>query len=94
MMSDISPARKKGPLNMLDRPLLNFAFCIDFSNGFVVCMEKHQICRNFRKIRNIQVDENFMCRDNFDVDLTKLDPVIYSGMYHSIGNLLGKIGDV
>lgn len=29
MMSDISPARKKGPLNMLDRPLLNFAFCID-----------------------------------------------------------------
>ena len=35
MMSDISPARKKGPLNMLDRPLLNFAFCIDFSNGFV-----------------------------------------------------------
>ena len=48
----------------------------------------------FCKIRNIQVDENFMCRDNFDVDLTKLDPVIYSGMYHSIGNLLGKIGDV
>lgn len=47
----------------------------------------------FCKIRNIQVDENFMCRDCFDVDLTKLDPVIYSGMYHSIGNLLGKIGD-
>lgn len=47
----------------------------------------------FCKIRNIQVDENFMCRDSFDVDLTKLDPVIYSGMYHSIGNLLGEIGD-
>lgn len=34
-----------------------------------------------------------MCKDAFDVDLTKLDPVIYSGMYHSVGNLLGKIGD-
>lgn len=47
----------------------------------------------FCKIKNIQIDENFMCRDSFDVDLTKLDPVIYSGMYHSIGNLLGEIGD-
>lgn len=27
------------------------------------------------------------------VNLTKLDPVIYSGMYHSIGEMLGKIGD-
>ena len=35
------------------------------------------------------------CRrmDTFDVNLTKLEPVIYSGMYHSIGKLLGKIGD-
>lgn len=47
----------------------------------------------FCKIRNIQADENFVCRDTFDIDLTKLDPVIYSGMYHSIGKLLGKIGD-
>lgn len=47
----------------------------------------------FCKIRNIQVDENFVCKDTFDIDLTKLDPVIYSGMYHSIGELLGKIGD-
>ena len=47
----------------------------------------------FCKIKYIQVDENFMCQDGFDVALTKLDPVIYSGMYHSIGNLLGKIGD-
>ena len=31
--------------------------------------------------------------DTFDVDLTKLDPVVYSGMYHSIGKLLGRIGD-
>ncbi len=47
----------------------------------------------FCKIRNIQVDERFVCQDTFDIDLTKLDPVIYSGMYHSIGRLLGKIGD-
>lgn len=44
-------------------------------------------------IRNIQMDERLVCRDPFDVDLTVLDPVIYSGKYHSIGKLLGNIGD-
>lgn len=39
------------------------------------------------------LDERLTCADTFDVNLTKLDPVIYSGMYHSIGNLLGRIGD-
>ena len=33
------------------------------------------------------------CEDIFDVDLTALDPVIYSGRYHSFGKMLGKIGD-
>lgn len=47
----------------------------------------------FCKIRNVQIDERVECADAFDVNLTKLDPVIYSGMYHSIGHLLGKIGD-
>ena len=47
----------------------------------------------FCRIRNIQIDEQLECVDAFDVNLTKLDPVIYSGMYHSIGKLLGKIGD-
>jgi len=47
----------------------------------------------FCRIRNIQVDEEISFSDTFDVDLTKLDPVIYSGMYHSIGKCLGKIGD-
>ena len=47
----------------------------------------------FCRIRNIQMDERLMCRDTFDVDLTVLDPVIYSGKYHSIGKLLGSIGD-
>lgn len=31
--------------------------------------------------------------DIFDIDLTVLDPVIYSGRYHSLGKMLGKIGD-
>ena len=47
----------------------------------------------FCPIRNIQIDERLTCRDTFDVDLTKLDPVIYSGKYHSLGRLLGSIGD-
>lgn len=47
----------------------------------------------FCRIKNIQIDEQLECADIFDVNLTKLDPVVYSGMYHSIGNLLGKIGD-
>ena len=47
----------------------------------------------FCAIRNIQIDERIECADTFDVDLTKLDPVIYSGKYHSIAKLLGKIGD-
>lgn len=47
----------------------------------------------FCKIKNIQIDEHLEYVDTFDVNLTNLDPVIYSGMYHSIGHLLGKIGD-
>ena len=47
----------------------------------------------FCRIKNVQIDEQIECQDTFDVDLTKLEPVVYSGMYHSIGNLLGKIGD-
>ena len=47
----------------------------------------------FSPVRNIQMDERLSCRDPFDVDLTVLDPVIYSGKYHSFGKLLGDIGD-
>ena len=47
----------------------------------------------FCPIRNIQMDERLACRDIFDVDLTVLDPVIYSGRYHSLGQVLGNIGD-
>ena len=47
----------------------------------------------FCRIRNIQMDEKLVCEDIFDMDLTVLDPVIYSGKYHSIGKMLGNIGD-
>ena len=47
----------------------------------------------FCRIRNIQMDERLVCEDIFDVDLTVLDPVIYSGRYHSLGKMLGQIGD-
>ncbi len=47
----------------------------------------------FCHIRNIQMDERLTCEDIFDIDFTVLDPVIYSGKYHSIGKTLGKIGD-
>ena len=47
----------------------------------------------FCRIKNVQIDESVPFKDTFDVDLTQLDPVIYSGKYHSIGSLLGNIGD-
>ena len=47
----------------------------------------------FCPVRNIQMDERLVCKDPFDVDLTVLDPVIYSGKYHSLGKMLGNIGD-
>ena len=47
----------------------------------------------FCYIRNIQMDERLSPKDIFDIDLTVLDPVIYSGRYHSLGKMLGEIGD-
>ncbi|SFC33826.1 hypothetical protein [Butyrivibrio sp. YAB3001] len=47
----------------------------------------------FCHIRNVQMDERLSPKDTFDIDLTVLDPVIYSGKYHSLGKKLGEIGD-
>ncbi|MDD3410975.1 MAG: flavin reductase [Eubacteriales bacterium] len=47
----------------------------------------------FCRIRNIQLEEGIEIGDTFSIDLTQLDPVVYSGQYHSIGKRLGKIGD-
>ena len=48
----------------------------------------------FCHIRNIQIDARLDPEDTFDVDLKVLDPVIYSGRYYSLGQSLGKIGDL
>jgi len=45
----------------------------------------------FCKILNVQMDESVPVQD-FGVDLTLLDPVVYSGDYHSIAAHLGRIG--
>ena len=47
----------------------------------------------FCRVKNIQMDERLSPKDIFDIDLTVLDPVIYSGRYHSLGDMLGEIGD-
>ena len=47
----------------------------------------------FCHIRNVQMDEKLSPKNTFDIDLTVLDPVIYSGKYHSLGKKLGEIGD-
>ena len=46
----------------------------------------------FCRIKNVQIDERLDMDDPMSIDLTELAPVIYSGMYHSIGKCLGKIG--
>ena len=71
---------------------------LDASPWVYECRVRHtfetgQSTTFFCEIKNIQLDEQITCENLFDVDLTKLDPVIYSGMYHGIGPLLGKIGD-
>lgn len=33
------------------------------------------------------------CCGTFKINLEDFQPVVYSGMYHSIGKCLGKIGD-
>ncbi|GHV39133.1 hypothetical protein FACS189490_02240 [Clostridia bacterium] len=48
-------------------------------------------CTYFCDIRNTQVPEAY--ENTESIDLIGLDPVVYSGSYHSIGKKLGKIGD-
>lgn len=78
--------------NVVDVPILDASRWI-YECEVVQTTETSESSTFFCRIRNVQIDERLDCADVFDVDLTKLDPVIYSGMYHSIGKLLGKIGD-
>lgn len=60
----------------------------------VICGESSTF---FCAIRNVQLDERLdpAGEPGTDpgIDLTRLDPVIYSGHYHSVGSHLGTIGD-
>lgn len=76
----------------VDVPILDSSRWI-YECEVVKSVETGESTTFFCQIKNVQVDEDLACGDTFDIDLTKLDPVIYSGMYHSIGKLLGKIGD-
>lgn len=46
----------------------------------------------FCKVLNVQIKEDFEVAE-WGVDLTKLNPVVYSGHYQSVGEYLGTIGD-
>lgn len=78
--------------NVLNVPVLDASRWI-YECEVVKAVELGESTTFFCRIRDIQVDERLECTDAFDVNLTKLEPVIYSGMYHSIGKTLGKIGD-
>lgn len=77
---------------VVDVPVLDASRWV-YECEVVQAVETGESTTFFCRIKNVQVDEHLACDDTFDIDLTKLDPVIYSGMYHSIGKLLGKIGD-
>ena len=47
----------------------------------------------FCRIKNIQIDESIDVPDMWSVDLTRFDPIIYSGQFFSLDRKLGGIGD-
>lgn len=51
----------------------------------------------FCRVRNVQLDETIVAPPftgpSPGLNLTQLNPIIYSGDYHSIGQHLGMIGD-
>ena len=77
---------------VLDVPVMDRSRCV-YECEVSETKETGDSTTFFCPIRNIQMDERLECRDTFDVDLTVLDPVIYSGKYHSLGKVLGNIGD-
>ena len=57
-------------------------------------VQKGDTTTYFCKMKNVQFIEDLAGNDGlWGVDLTVLEPVVYSGMYHSIEKCLGKIGD-
>ncbi|MCH5341386.1 MAG: flavin reductase family protein [Acetatifactor sp.] len=83
---------KVGRGDVVDVPILDSSRWV-YECEVIQSVETGESTTFFCQIKNVQIDEQLACADTFDIDLTKLDPVIYSGMYHSIGKLLGRIGD-
>lgn len=83
---------KVGKGEAIDVPVLDVSRWV-YECEVVRSVETGESTTFFCRALNVQIDERIECSDTFDIDLTKLDPVIYSGMYHSIGKLLGRIGD-
>ena len=88
--NDISYGVSRG--EVLDVPTLDASRWV-YECEVVKSVETGDSTTFFCRIRNIQIDERLSPKDIFDIDLTVLDPVIYSGRYHSLGNMLGEIGD-
>ena len=88
--NDISYEVVRG--EVLDVPVLNESRWV-YECEVAKTVETGDSTTFFCHIRNIQMDERLCCKDIFDIDLTILDPVIYSGRYHSLGKMLGEIGD-
>ena len=88
--NDISYDVSRG--EVLDVPTLDASRWV-YECEVVKSVETGDSTTFFCRIRNIQIDERLSPKDIFDIDLTVLDPVIYSGRYHSLGNMLGEIGD-
>lgn len=78
--------------DVVDAPILDASRWV-YECEVVRSVETGESTTFFCRIKNIQIDVQLEYVNTFDVNLTKLEPVIYSGMYHSIGKLLGKIGD-
>ena len=87
---DISYGVSRG--EVLDVPTLDASRWV-YECEVVRSVETGDSTTFFCRIRNIQMDERLSPKDIFDIDLSVLDPVIYSGKYHSLGKVLGNIGD-
>lgn len=77
---------------VLDVPVLDTSRFV-YECEVVQSVETGESTTFFCRIHNVQADARLDWSDTFEIDLTKLDPVIYSGRYHSIGTCLGQIGD-
>ena len=68
---------------MIDVPVLNESRWV-YECEVERAVETGDSTTFFCRICNIQMDEKLVCKDIFDVDLTVLDPVIYSGRFPSL----------